>query len=444
MQVQLRSTIATIPILLGSGILAGLVAEILIAGLFGSQPQVGIYRIAISVPALLSFAVGSAFVTAALAELVGTEGEPQKFAGTYHYIKRTNAALVSVVLFLGLATLPLQEHFLILENGGVAQSEIRTQLALSWVMFAFVGSSLHYRAILNAKGVYWLNASVTLVRYGLLASVLGLLHVLGVSTPFTLALAAALAGLGVLLVHAAGFQTSGVKRPTPEVQLTTNEKARLRSSLVSVTAFQIVSSFTTVIDRSFVSKDGPGSVASFDYAITLITAAGSLFASFGAIIILPTILRWRRDSLRSFRTIWPQLAAFLLLALMASLLIVATRTDVIRIIFERGQFLADDTSRSADYLRWYGLGVFLITTNNVFFYFFNALELQRWLLRVAFAKLAIRLLCLSILFRGELTHDLVGKSFASSEVFVAVLMAAIIATKRPLKAQPAAQCTPQS
>lgn len=418
-----------VPVLLGTGMLFGLLAEVLTAAMFGASDQVGLFRIAISLPALLSFAVGGAFVTASLAELISAESRSAAaYDHTYRFIRTVNLGIVASIFTVGMFTRSIQINLLAPGLGREMNETLLIQLFLCWLMFAFVGVSFHYRARLNAEGVTWLNASVTLLRYSAFAIVLLLFAGFNPKLDYPLAAAAVVSGGSILLVHVLmAFKKPMRSRSSTDNTVAMINKRGIAFSLLSITGFQVLSSLTTIFDRSIVSLGGTNLVACFDYSISMITATGSIFTGFGAIVILPKVMRSiASENAQERRRIRALLYAFFLAAFAASSILFLFRLELATIFLERGAFSAQDTADTVMFLKWYSLGLFFLIANTVFLFFFAAQKLIWFLYVVSIIRIAVRLALLNIVFDDSSLFDRVGKSFLLTEFFVAILMGAIL------------------
>jgi putative peptidoglycan lipid II flippase len=120
-------------------------------------------------------------------------------------------------------------------------------------------------------------------------------------------------------------------------------------------AGQALMSFTVIIDQFYAVGLGTGSVATLGYANRILSLILSLAAIAVSRATLPIFSRSRLDESKDIYRVATYWARLMFLAGVAAMLIgYVLAPAIIRLLFERGQFGADDTAVVADALR-YGL-----------------------------------------------------------------------------------------
>jgi putative peptidoglycan lipid II flippase len=335
----------------------GLVRDIVIAHLFGAGAAFDAYTIAFTIPHMLrrllaEGALSSAFVPV-YTETLAKHGQLQA--------NRFASNLISVGLFffpflviIGILTAPYYIPFL---ADGFAGEKLALTIDLTRVTFAFiafVGIAAIFMGILNSHKNFFAPALAPMAfNLGIILSAVGLSSLL--TTPiYSLALGVLVGGFGMLV-----FQLPSLHKKFQYHFVIDFNDGALRKlffmmipAIVGLAIFQI----NVLVDNKLASRLGDGAISALQYAIRLFQLPLGIFAVAVASAILPRLSEQmaRRDSQALSETLQRglKLAAFIVLPAMAGLLVMGA--PAIRLLFEHGEFTAEDT-----HLTFYVLACFV-------------------------------------------------------------------------------------
>ena len=337
----------------------GLVRQILITRAFGASAELHAFYIAGRLPDILFMLVaGGALASAFVPTFTGLLGKKDK-GEAWHLASSIWNLVILVVMaasVLAWAVAPQLVSLTAPEYAGAQRALtielLRIQL-LTPIIFSMSGLLM---GILNAHQSFLLPAIAPSMHWlGMIIGVLLFVPSMGIQG---LAWGAVLGATMHLLV-----QVPGLLRVGPQYSFTLGlESAKVREvgklmapRLLGVGAVQI----NFLVNNIIGSTLPEGSVAAFTVAFQVMTMPQVVIAQAIAIAALPTFsaqfAKGKLDELRS--ALAGTLRGVLLLAFPASVGLVLLRRPIIGLLFERGEFGAQDTELVAWALLWFGVGL---------------------------------------------------------------------------------------
>ena len=340
----------------------GLVREMVIAYFFGASGQVSAFRIASQVPTLLyDFLVGG-MLSAALVPVLSdylstrTRAEFARLAGTLLAV--FSVVLALVVLFLELAAPQLAQ----LLAGGFVQFD-PTLLPLTVRLIRLVSPAVWLfsmagvvTAILYAQERFTFPAVATAVyNLGIIIAAPLLADRIGVVS----------LAIGILLGSVAQLALMWLdlvrSRLRVRFQLDWRHPAlrRIFWLYLPIAAGLVVSLGQVVLDRRLASGTGEQSIAWMANATTLQQMPLGLISVAISLAALPRLSQYyaARDEESYRNTLGRGLRMVLLLIIPAAVVMWLLGTPITRILFERGDFTAEDTAQVSSALSIYLLGM---------------------------------------------------------------------------------------
>lgn len=333
----------------------GMVREICYARFMGDGWVAGAFVLAFMIPNLFRRLLGEGALTAAFIPIFK---EKEAKAGETEMWRTANAVLSALIVaacaIVGLVTIGIT---LALGNAGLAQ-ETRLMLELLRIMFPYmllVCVTAVLIGMLNARGVFFLPAmGATLLNVVMITATLWIAPRSGGTLDeqiFTLAFAVLVAGTAQAAFQWPSLRIEGFRYRW--VSPWRNETVRLVvrrmiPGMLGVAAFQI----NVLITQCVAYAVDPSIVASFNYAVRLMELPQGVFGVSLATFLLPTLSGMAAASkLGEFRRTLSQAMGLLFYVNMVTgVFLLVLAEPIVRLLFERGEFDAGATSRSAQAL----------------------------------------------------------------------------------------------
>jgi putative peptidoglycan lipid II flippase len=344
--------------------LVGLLRQVLVARAFGTSIELDAFIAAQRLPdVLFNLVAGGALASAFIPTFTGLLTHDDQ-AGAWRLASGV-LTLVSLVLVAACLLAALLAPWLVgtvLAGGYDAPTQalavhlLRIQL-LAPTIFGISGLVM---GILNAHQQFWLPAlAPTMLWVGMIIGLVVWVPGLGIDglawgyvLGAALHLAVQLPGLARLARTAGARYTPGLGLENPVVR----QVARLMGPrLIGVGAVQLNQVVTTALATYMLA----GAVAALGYAWQIFTMPQVIIAQAIAIAALPAfsamVARGDLDAMRA--SLAETLRGILFLALPATVGLLALRTPIIAMLFQRGDFTAESTALVAVALAWYTLGL---------------------------------------------------------------------------------------
>lgn len=372
----------------------GLAREQTIAALFGTTATASIFSAVSRVPTMVYDLLIGGAITAALVPVFseiagrseraaathpGAKSETNTGAGAVDELRVVSGAVLGAALLVLIPTVMVLVGFArpLIRVLGVGfapevqeQGVLLTRVALPSVVL------LGLAAVLMA--VLYALQRVTLPSFAAAAYNLGIIGC-------ALALAGPLGVTGLvigLVVGAAAqlaLQLYGVRDRLPALSLRLGHPAvrRIAHLYAPVAGGLAVSAAVVVIDTRLASLTGEGSLAAMRYATNLVQLPLGLVATALSFAVLPVLSRHGAAGVTdaTFReTLSMGIRAALLLIVPATVVLIALREPVVRIVFQRGTFGADDANLTASALLFYAPQLPFVAVDQLLIAAFYALQ----------------------------------------------------------------------
>jgi putative peptidoglycan lipid II flippase len=348
----------------------GLAREMAYAAFMGDTWVAGAFMLAFTVPNLFRRLLGEGALTAAFIPIFK---EKEKLEGDIPMWRAANAVIsglfvISTAVIVLAAILITTLLFL-----GIEDPKTSLMLGLLRVMLPYmllVCLAAVFMSMLNARGHFFIPAlGAAMLNVVMIASVFWLAPRLGTALHqqiFGLAIGVVIAG-----VVQAGFQLPLLKREGFAYSWTYprhNETVRrvvkqMVPAAIGVAAFQI----NVLLTQGIAFSVDPGVVASFNYAVRLMELPQGMFGISIATYLLPALSGFATEKKwGEFRgTLRQGLGYLWFLNLLATVLLFALATPMVRLLFERGAFDEYSTSRAALALACLAPGLVAFSTVNI-------------------------------------------------------------------------------
>lgn len=339
--------------------LTSLARTILTARIFGASEALDAFNVAQRLPDILFMLVAGGALASAFIPTVTAFLENDDRAGAWRLasavINLVILVLLAVCLLVWIFARPLIE--LVTQFNPLQQAltvELLRIMLLSPVIFGISGLLM---AVLNTHQRFWLPAlAPTMYWGGMIAGLLLFVPSLGIHG---LAWGAVLGAALHFAVQLPGVLRLPARRYTLTLGLNipaVREVGRLMAPRLLGVAVVQLNFLVNVIIGSGLSE---GSLSALDYAFRIMTVPQVVIAQAIAIAALPTFAaQVARGELGEMRhSLAATLRGILFLSLPATLGLILLRQPVIALLYQRGQFSAEDTRLVAWALLWYTAGL---------------------------------------------------------------------------------------
>lgn len=359
--------------------LLGMVREIVYASFMGNTWVASAFTLAFQVPNLFRRLLGEGALTAAFIPIFKRKEVSE---GAESMWRSANAVISGLLAAAGAVTLLAIAGLSVALNYGTFERETELMLGLLRIMFPYmllVCLVAVLIGIANAKGHFFVPAlGAAILNVVMIASVLFLAPRMGQSLEQqirALAIGVVAAGIAQALFQLPSLTKEGFRYRwvSPWRDSTVHEVARkMIPGSIGVAAFQI----NVLATQCFSFWFEPTIVATFNYSVRLMELPQGMFGISLATYLLPTLSGLAAEKkIPEFRSTLSQGLAYLCFAnLIAAAISLSLAEPIVRLVFERGRFGADATSRVAVALACLAPGLLLFSMNNILARAFYALE----------------------------------------------------------------------
>lgn len=374
----------------------GMVREMVYAAFMGNTWVASAFILAFQVPNLFRRLLGEGALTAAFIPIFKhkemSHGETEMWRSANAVISGlvSAAAAVTVVAMVVIS--------LVLTLGGFSE-ETRLMLRLLRLMFPYmllVCLAAVFIGMANARGHFFVPAlGAVLLNVIMIASVLFLAPRMGRTLPeqiFGLAIGVLMAGLAQACFQLPSLSREGYRYQwvSPWRDPTVREVVqKMLPGSIGVAAFQINVLLTTWLSFYF----GKSIVATFNYSVRLMELPQGMFGISLATYLLPTLSALAAEKkYPEFRQTLNQGLSYLAFAnLIASAIALSLAVPIVRLIFERGRFGPEATTRVAISLACLAPGLLMFSMNNILGRAFYALRDIKTPMKISLVCLALNL-----------------------------------------------------
>jgi putative peptidoglycan lipid II flippase len=413
----------------------GFARDMVVALAFGAGVTTDAFFVAYRIPNMLRRLLGEGALSAAMIPVIAEYTARRTPAESARMLRAVLGAILTVLSLTTVLGLIFAPWIVRAMAPGFARDPGQQAFAslLTRVMFpylALVGLSALAMGALNAHGRFFTPAFAPAIQnLGMILCVVMLSS--HVNPPIlSLAIGVLLGGLGQLLVQLPDLRRSGcLVAPSGEVaHPAVGRVARLLlPSVVGLAAVQVNVFVNTLLASLLV----PGSISFLYYADRVMEFPLGVFGIALASAALPSMARQASSGDRRALaiTLGFALRMSLFVSIPAALGLILLRTQITRLLFERGRFTPADTAATAEALLWFAVGLAGIAGARIAAQAFYALQQPAVTVRFGVLTVAVNIVVASILMR-PFGH--VGLAAAASVAGYVNLAALLWAARRRL------------
>lgn len=366
----------------------GLAREMVYAWFMGTGPVASAFILAYMIPNLFRRLLGEGALTAAFIPLFKQKEKQENEKAMW---ASANSVLSGLLIATGGLSLVAMLVITVFLQFDLFNADTRLMLELLRVMFPYtvlVCIAALFMAMLNSRGWFFLPAMG--------AAMLNLVMIFAVvfvaphwggelsNQIFALAFAVLLAGIVQAVfqlpaLHREGFRLAWYNPLKSQAVSTVVRK--MIPGTIGVAAFQI----NVLVTQGIAFWHDETIVAAFAYAVRLMEMPQGVFGISLATFLLPTLsgLAADKDYMGFRSTLRQGMGHLLFINLFASVMLVVLAEPIVRLLFERGEFDAWSTRRSAYALVFLAPGLIAFSLNNVLARAFYALGDTRIPMQIA-------------------------------------------------------------
>jgi putative peptidoglycan lipid II flippase len=404
-------------ILVVLGSLFALIREAVIAYHFGITQESDVFRIAYTIPNYFVQTLGTILVSSMV-------GYTTKYQGNNNLIlqsKITLAFWLYVLAFLGFLSTKYQVKYFY--PGYFEQVDaLGAPMLLGWVMFAIVSVTFFRRAELNILEIRWPSASVQLIRAGGWVAVFLLIRAFGVDDLYAALYAAIITSIFLLLTHfilaGPGFLSNHSQKVA---KIDGKHCLKFSYLFAGVLLYQILASSPRFIDRYYASLLREGSLSSIEFSYGLVMALSGLLLTSLTIIFLPRVVSFYYSTSRKIEKKSQTIILLSILVVLPFAIPKDWSSDMLALIFMRGNFGYDAFVNTSHYFDWHIKGLGFLLVGGLMSHFLIAINQQALLLIIVTIKFCVKL-SLMIFFFDIMKEEAIVRSFLYSEVVYFLLV----------------------
>jgi len=341
------SALVTLLALTASGL--GLLVQLMLAKRYGISVDVDAYLFALSLPTFIAGMVAAMLSYELVPRLIALETDD-----TYQrqYLTSVLLGVTGVAMLIGMAgtiATSLQYRILPTDSPIRAFEDLRYLIFLSWVIGAFQVIQGCLTAVLNSRRRYLAGATLALLPYVGMITLLGIFfNKLGITAlPLGLLAGTIAASLvGILLLRDRLLLS-------PFKHQAWKEALRLACSSPYIAIAMTCFSSYVVVDAYWAPRAGEGVLATLGYAQRLLIAIGNLAVAGPSAVLVPYmaelirekyIIKFRKFILRTLLIVFG-------VGLSVAILISIYASEIVRLLIANGTFGADEVNSVATTLQ---------------------------------------------------------------------------------------------
>lgn len=335
--------------------LAGFLRETVLASQFGADAVASAYKTALDLPNIILMSIVAALAVTLIPVYTGLRKQGKEATDRFMSNLYTVGMAVSVVVLIltGIFLEPLRN--IVMQGSDDAETR-ELVLQLAWTMMPmgiFVFLSRISNAYLQANDNFTVPA-VSLIFLNLV-TIASILLSRGTSIMYVAIGTVAGWAMQFLIQLPAMRRTKLSYRPTFDLK-----EPGLREVMVLILPILIASAFDQVylfFDKMVAWNGDTGDPAKLDYAIRLTTMVSSVLLTTVATVLYPSLVRNVDDREGFAGNLSFGVNLNMLIAIPATVAMIVLCVPVIRIVYERGEFLPADTAVTAQLLGAYAAGM---------------------------------------------------------------------------------------
>ncbi len=410
--------------------LLGFLRETVIANQFGATSFTDAYLVAYTLPYFLQAVLGMALVTSIVPVVTKylVKGEEKEAWRIASITLNWTALLMTVFTVLGI----LGARVLVLITApGFDENTADLATDLTMIMFPsliFMGVGMLITGILNAKKSFAAAAFAPGFSSLIIISAVLLLGRYGIHY---LAWGTLLSMVGAMLIQLPALRKIGF-RYTGDWQIQHPEVKGIFLNLLPIFLGTAVNQLYLAINRFFASGLAEGSISALNYAGKLMNLPMGIFVLAVSSAIYPTLAEqaFKGERKQLGRTLARGLRLVLLVTLPAAAGLMALKTPIVKLLFERGAFDAVATTMTADALFYFCLGMFAVSANMVITRAYYALGDVKTPLYLGFLSIVVNIVA-SIALLPYMQHDGLALANTLAAAFNAFAMYALLKKHLP-------------
>ncbi len=392
----------------------GVAREMVLAALAGAGMAVDAYRVAFVLPEILNHILASGFLSVTFIPIFSrylAEGEDEAGWVTFANIITIFGALLILLIVAGMVLAPVVVPFLAAGRQDpqfIALAVRMTRITLPAQFFFFAGGML--MAVQYARARFLYPALAPLIyNLGIIAGGWLLSPMLGVEGFCWGALAGA--AIGSFAIQLVGAVRVGMRfRPVVNFHHPDLRRYVLLTLPLMIGLTMVFS--TELFSKFFGSFLPTGAIAWMDYAMRVMLILVGFFGQAVGVASYPFMARLAVEGrIRELNATINKVLRYLSIVIPLSILVAVLRHEIVRVLFERGQFTAEDTSMTALTLACLMVGAIAFVSQTVVNRGFYAT--QNTLLPAVFGTIAV-VLSLPIYWAGLKLMGVAGVGLAIS------------------------------
>ena len=342
----------------GASRVFGLIREVVIAHQFGTSAQYDAYLIAFLIPSLLRMLLAEGALSAAFIPLYSEYLKKGRDLADRFASNILTIALLVFPFIIVLAIWLAPNYIPFLADGfdleKLELTNFLTQITMPFLML--MGIAAIFMGIQNSHDRFFAPA-VASVFFNIGLIIGAIIIAPRVDPPVMgLAIGVLIGGAGQLLFQIPFLR--GAFRFRPLVNFNDEGVRRLLALMLPAVLGLIVVELNVLVDKKLASRLGDGEIATMDYAVRLFQLPLGLFGVALATAILPRLSRLAEENRDAFiSTLQHGLRLAALIILPAAFGLIALGEPIISLLFEHGQFTAEDTANTLVVLRFFGIGL---------------------------------------------------------------------------------------
>lgn len=341
--------------------LLGFVREMIVAWIGGAGPMVDAYQVAFIIPDILNHILASGFMSVTFIPIFSrylTNGDEKGGWKAFSNILLCFGALLLALVIICMIFAP---QLVRLAAPGLQQDELyayaatMTRIVMPAQLCFFVGGML--MAVQYAKERFLIPALAPLVyNFGIIAGGVILGPVIGV---FGLAWGVLIGAIaGNLLIQLVGAITVGL-RFYPRFKPLDRDLIKYTLLTVPLIIGVSLTFATEFVVRFFGSFLGFGRIAALNYALRIMLLLVGFFGQAIGTASYPFMAKMAANGdIKGLNALLDKTIRYMALLIPLSLLVLTVRFEVVRVLFERGNFTAQDTLLTGQILGCFLLGAF--------------------------------------------------------------------------------------
>ena len=328
--------------------LVAVVKELWVAAWFGTSDALDAFLMAIMIPTFVINVVAASFQSALIPAYVRVREQEGAEAAQHLFSNVMAYGLILLLLIGGLVAWGGPLLLPVLASGYDPEKLALTQNLLYWLLPVVVlqGMVVIWSAVLNARHRFALAAIAPALLP--VAIILTLLTVGRHWMIFSMAIGTLAGVTGQVILMGWGLRRQGV--PVLPRWDRGNQHVRVvMGQYVHVVVGAFLMSGTNLVDQAMAAMLTPGSVAVLNYGSRVVIAGLGLSATSIATAAFPYFSKQvaEKDGMVSWKALCLYLRWIFIIAVPVSFLMFAFSEPIIRLLYERGAFLAQDTHQVA-------------------------------------------------------------------------------------------------